>query len=70
MENNKKNKYGPQERWMEKTGCISKSYKLNKKLVEDFLRACNQAGVSQSNQLSKMMNEFIETVNRDTEKRP
>lgn len=51
----------PQDVWNEKAGLISKSYKLKKELVEEFSKACTQAGVSQAGQLSKMMKEFIES---------
>lgn len=57
MEEKKKR---PQDKWNEKAGLISKSYKLKKELVEDFAEACEAAGVSQAGQLSKMMQEFIE----------
>lgn len=57
MEEKKKR---PQDKWNEKAGLISKSYKLKKELVDDFAEACEAAGVSQAGQLSKMMHEFIE----------
>lgn len=53
-------KIRPQDKWNEKAGLISKSYKLKRKLVDDFAEACEAAGVSQAGQLSKMMSEFIE----------
>lgn len=45
-----------------KAGWMSKSYKLKKELVEEFAAACNKAGVSQAHQISKMMNDFIESM--------
>lgn len=52
----------PQDRWNEKVGLISKSYKLKRELTEEFAIACDVAGVSQAGQISKMMREFIEVV--------
>lgn len=53
-------KIRPQDKWNEKAGLISKSYKLKRDLVEAFADACEKAGVSQAGQLSMMMKEFIE----------
>lgn len=47
-----------------KIGMISKSYKLKKEIVEQFVDACKSAGVSQSAQLTKMMQDFIEETNK------
>lgn len=57
-------KIRPQDKWNEKAGLISKSYKLKKELTEEFSRACEKAGVSQSGQLTKMMKEFIKEVEK------
>ena len=51
-------KIRPQDKWNEKAGLISKSYKLKREVVEEFADACNKAGVSQAGQLTKMMKEF------------
>ena len=56
-------KVRPQDKWNEKAGLISKSYKLKRELVEQFAAACDWAGVSQAGQLTKMMREFIEKQN-------
>lgn len=56
-------KIRPQDKWNAKAGYISKSYKLKRDLVEQFAEACNKAGVSQAGQLSKMMKEFIDSMN-------
>ncbi len=58
-----KKKIRPQDKWNEKAGYISKSYKLKKPVVEAFADACEKAGVSQAGQLTKMMEEFIEEQN-------
>lgn len=47
-------------RYEAKIGIISKSYKLNKELVEEFKAACDRAGVAQSKTLSEAMKKFIE----------
>ncbi len=52
----------PQDRWNEKAGLISKSYKLKRELTEEFAEACDSAGVSQAGQISKMMKAFITEV--------
>lgn len=52
----------PQDRWNEKAGLISKSYKLKRELTEEFAMACDAAGVSQAGQISKMMREFIDEI--------
>ena len=62
-------KIRPQDKWNAKAGYISKSYKLKKDVVESFAKACEQAQTSQAGQLTKMMQQFIESVsNSDTEK--
>lgn len=53
-------KIRPQDRWNQKAGLISKSYKLKDTLVKEFAKTCDKVGVSQAGQLSKMMQEFIE----------
>ena len=52
------------KRYQEKAGWMSKSYKMKRETVEAFAEACNEAGVSQEGQLMKMMNEFIEEINK------
>lgn len=52
-------KYEPQERWQKKAGYVSKSYKLKKEVVDDFSAACVRAGMSQSAQLTLLMQRFI-----------
>lgn len=47
-------------KYEKKAGWVSKSYKLKKEVVEEFATVCEKVGVSQSGQLTKMMNEFIE----------
>ena len=61
----------PQNRWNRKNGYVSKSYKLKDTTVKAFADACDQAGVSQASQLTKMMMEFVEQINnREITKRP
>ena len=50
----------PQQRWNEKNNYIAKSYKMRRELAEEFKEACDKAGVSQSGQIIKMMQEFIQ----------
>ncbi len=46
-----------------KVGLMAKSYKLKRELVEQFAVACEKKGISQSAQLSKMMQQFIDETN-------
>ncbi len=48
-----------------KAGWVSKSYKLKRDVVEDFAKACEKAGVSAAGQLTKMMKDFIDQVNKE-----
>lgn len=57
-------KIRPQDKWNEKAGLISKSYKLKRVVVEEFAKACSEAGVSQAGQLTKMMKEFCASVKK------
>lgn len=56
MEENKKR---PQDKWNEKNGYISKSYRMRKELADEFKEVCEAVGVSQSGQIVKMMTDFI-----------
>lgn len=47
-------------KYEQKVGIIAKTYKLKRELTDAFADACKKAGVSQSAQLSKMMQEFID----------
>ena len=47
------------EKWQKKAGYKVKSFKLKESLVNEFEKACLNAGVSQASQISKMMKEFI-----------
>ena len=48
-----------------KAGWVSKSYKLKQDVVEDYARACEKAGVSAAGQLTRMMKDFIDQVNKE-----
>jgi hypothetical protein len=50
------------EKYIKKVGIISKSYKLKREVVEEFAKACETVGVSQSGQLTEMMVEFAKNV--------
>lgn len=60
MEEQKKER--PQDRYNKKNNLAAKTYRLNKDVAESFKEACEKAGVSQSVQLTKMMQEFIDSV--------
>ena len=48
------------KKYEKKAGWMSKSYKLKREVVEELARACEEEGVSQASQLTKMMKEFVE----------
>lgn len=58
-------KIRPQDKWNEKAGYISKSYKLKQDVVQKFAEACKKEDVTQAGQLTRMMQEFTEKVNND-----
>lgn len=47
------------QKYQEKIGLMPKTYKLKRKVVEDFAKACEKAEISQAAQITKMMEEFI-----------
>ena len=51
-----------QDRWAEKNGYISKSYKLKAKTVQRFAEACDKCDVSYSEKLQELMDDFIKDV--------
>ena len=53
-----------QDKWNASHGLISKSYKLNKEIVEAFARACEENGTSQKKQLEKMMREYSDATKK------
>ena len=53
------------KKYQDKVGIISKSYKLKRDLCDDFAEACKKAGVSQSLQITEMMQQFIDAQNRE-----
>lgn len=50
-------------KYEEKTGWISKSYKLKKEIVEEFAKACEKNGEGQATALTRMMRNYIEVTN-------
>ena len=51
------------ERYRKKNGIITENFKLKKELVEAYAEACRTAGVSQTGQIAKLMQGFIDDVN-------
>ena len=51
------------QKYHQKIGLISKSYKLKQELVERFAAACDKAGVSQAAKISELMEHFIAEQN-------
>lgn len=57
-------KIRPQDRWNKKNDYISKSFKMYRKTADEFKQACDKAGVSQAATISRLMQEFIDEVNK------
>ncbi len=55
-------------KYEKKAGYISKSYKLKRDTVEAFAKACKKSGVSQAGQITKMMKQFIEEIEKASTK--
>ena len=55
-------------KYEKKVGYMSKSYKLKRDTVEAFAKACEKSGVSQAGQITKMMKQFIEEVEKASTK--
>ena len=53
------------KKYQEKAGYISKSYKLKKEVVEEFSKACERMGVSQAQQITQMMKDYIEKTKKE-----
>lgn len=49
-------------KYEEKAGWVSKSYKLKKEIVEAFAEACAKNGEGQATALTRMMTEYINSV--------
>ena len=62
MLGNEERKQRPQDKWDEKAGLVPKTYKINKKVAEEFKEACKEAGVAMGTQLTKLMKQFVEEV--------
>lgn len=54
-------------RYQAKKGRVSKSYKLDKVVVDMFIEACENAETSQSKELTKFMKRFIRKHHPDYE---
>lgn len=64
MEENSKKKLRPQDRWDAKAGIVAKTYKVNKEIAEEFKEACKKVGIGMGPQLTAMMQEFIDEVDK------
>lgn len=51
-------------KYEQKTGWISKSYKLKKEVVDAFAQACDANGEKQAAVLTRMMNEYISAAGK------
>ena len=54
-------------RYQKKKGMISKSYKLDRDIAEEFAEACENAETSQAKELTRFMKRFIKKHHPDYE---
>jgi hypothetical protein len=54
-------------RYHKKKGLISKSYKLDRQIIEMFAEACENAETTQAKELSKFMKRYIKKFHPDFE---
>lgn len=54
----------PQDKWNEKNGFVSKSYKLNKSIVDAFANACLLDNCSQASQLTNYITKYSTAIER------
>lgn len=55
------------EKYQKKAGYITKGFKIKKDVADRFKKACDNAGVSQAGQITKMMEQFIKEVEKTSE---
>ncbi len=53
------------EKYRQKMGIVTKSFKVKKVIKDEFERTCNRLGVSQTEMLTKLMQQFIDE-NKET----
>lgn len=58
-------KVRPQDKWDAKAGLVSKTYKVDEKVAEEFRAVCKSKGIAMGTQITKMMNEFIDQSNKE-----
>lgn len=49
------------DKYQKKAGYMVKGFKLKRELVEEYEKACEKAGVNQTAQIRKLMQEFIDS---------
>lgn len=52
------------EKYQKKAGYMTKGFKIKRDIADRFAEACDKAGVSQASQITKMMQEFIDEVEK------
>lgn len=53
------------EKYQKKAGYMTKGFKIKREVAGQFEEACQKAGVSQAAQITKLMQDFVEQVNRE-----
>lgn len=49
------------DRYQKKAGWMTKGFKLKREFVEEYEKACELAGVNQTAQIRKLMQDFIDS---------
>lgn len=57
-------------KYQQSKGIIKKSYTLERTLTEDFKKACDMVGLSQSAAIRSLMQEFIAKANEQQKEAP
>lgn len=53
------------DKYQKKAGYMTKGFKIKRDIAEKFAESCEKVGVSQAGQITEMMKEFIEEVNKE-----
>ena len=55
-------KIRPQDKWNASHGLVTRSYKLQQSIADEFALVCEEQGVSKKSQLERLMRYYIEEV--------
>ena len=58
----------PQDKWNEKNGYISKSFRMYRSLADEFKQVCESQGESQAKVITTLMKDYIKEHQKDRSK--